>query len=58
ASSSEQPGTILVKDGHLFAKGSDGWIELLSLQLEGRKPMEASEFLRGFRHESGSVHFV
>lgn len=58
ASSSESPGTILVKDGHLYAKGSDGWIELLSLQLEGRKPMEASEFLHGFRHDRDTICFL
>ncbi len=51
-------GTILVDRGRLYASGSDGWIELLSLQLEGRKPMEATEFLRGFRHENESLKFV
>lgn len=49
------PGTLYVDQGRLCAKGSDGWIELLSLQLEGRKPMEASEFLRGFRPDAGPL---
>jgi methionyl-tRNA formyltransferase len=53
--SAEPAGTILVKDGHLYAKGTDGWLELLLLQLEGRKPMEAAEFLRGFRHDRESI---
>ncbi|MEI6847477.1 MAG: methionyl-tRNA formyltransferase [Chlorobiaceae bacterium] len=52
------PGSLLVKDGHLYVKGGDGWLELLSLQLEGRKPMEAAEFLRGFRHDQEPLIFV
>jgi methionyl-tRNA formyltransferase len=56
--SAEPPGSILVKDGRLFAKGTDGWLELLSLQMEGRKPMEAAEFLRGFRHDREPLLFL
>ncbi len=52
------PGTIAVRDGRLYAQGSDGWLELLWLQLEGRKPMEAAEFLRGFRHDSSPLSVV
>ena len=55
---SAPPGTVLVDQGRLYAKGSDGWLELLSLQLEGRKPMEATEFLRGFRSDAASSLFV
>lgn len=52
------PGAILVDHGRLYATCSDGWLEILSLQLEGRKPMEAAEFLRGFRPDSGPQLFV
>ncbi len=52
------PGTLFVDQGRLYAKCSDGWLELLSLQLEGRKTMEASEFLRGFRADAGSSQCV
>ncbi|MEI8033093.1 MAG: methionyl-tRNA formyltransferase [Chlorobiaceae bacterium] len=52
------PGRIAVSDGRLYAQGTDGWIELLSLQLEGRKPMEAREFVRGFRHLEGAAGFL
>jgi len=55
---SASPGRILADKGRLYASGSDGWLELLSLQLEGRKPMEASEFLRGLRHDAESLFFV
>ncbi len=56
--SSASPGTVLVEQGRLYARAADGWLELLSLQLEGRKPMEASEFVKGFRHNAGSSLFV
>jgi methionyl-tRNA formyltransferase len=52
------PGTLLVDQKRLYVNCSDGWLELLSLQLEGRKPMEAAEFLRGFRHEAEPPLFV
>ena len=55
---SASPGTVRVSQGKLLAKGGDGWLELLSLQLEGRKPMEAAEFLRGYRHDSDPSIFV
>jgi len=46
---------MLIEDGCLYARGTDGWIEILSLQLEGKRPMDAGEFLRGFREESGAL---
>ncbi|NTW55734.1 MAG: methionyl-tRNA formyltransferase [Chlorobiaceae bacterium] len=49
------PGTVMVGDGRFCVRCSDGWIELLSLQLEGRKPMEAGEFLRGYRQADAPV---
>lgn len=44
-----EPGRVLVCDGRLFAGTLDGWIEILELQLEGKRVLEASGFLRGFR---------
>jgi len=55
---SASPGALLVNQGRLYAACSDGWLELLSLQLEGRKNMEASEFVRGFRQNAESSLFV
>lgn len=52
------PGTVFVDSGKLYASCSDGWLELLSLQLEGRKPMDAADFLRGLRHDSQQQLFV
>lgn len=49
------PGTVMIGEGRFFVRCSDGWIELLSLQLEGRKPMDAGEFLRGYRQADAPV---
>ena len=45
-----KPGTI-VSDGRHFIRDSckDGFINIASLQLEGKKRMNTVEFLRGFR---------
>jgi methionyl-tRNA formyltransferase len=44
-----KPGTVIT-DGKLFLKIAckDGLLNIVSLQLEGRKRMNTSEFLRGF----------
>lgn len=44
------PGTH-ESDGKSFLRfaGEDGWIEVLELQLEGKKRMSVADFLRGFR---------
>jgi methionyl-tRNA formyltransferase len=48
APASSQPGEIHI-DSHnmLVACAGDTWLELLELQLEGKKRMPAAEFLRG-----------
>ncbi len=43
-----QPGEIRVDGGRLFAAcAEDTWLEFLEVQLEGKKRMAATEFLRG-----------
>ncbi|MGP8250891.1 MAG: methionyl-tRNA formyltransferase [Terracidiphilus sp.] len=43
-----QPGAICVTDGRLFAAcADDTWLELVEVQLEGKKRMAVAEFLRG-----------
>ncbi len=46
----EKPGTV-VTDGSTFLKfaATDGYIHILELQLEGKKRMQVSEFLKGYR---------
>jgi len=51
------PGTILVSEGRLYSACAEGAIEILSLQMGGKRVMEASEFLFGFRSEEGLRQF-
>lgn len=49
-----RPGTITVEQERLFvAAGNASWIEVLELQMEGRKRLLAGEFLRGASPRSG-----
>lgn len=43
------PGSIQIQDEKLFVGCSDGLIQILEIQLEGRKRLTAEEFLRGYR---------
>jgi methionyl-tRNA formyltransferase len=48
APDSAQPGQIHVENHRLFAGcAGDTWLELVEVQLEGKKRMAAAEFLRG-----------
>lgn len=50
-----EPGQLRVEDRRIFvACAEDTWLELLELQLEGKKRLQAAEFLRGNRLESGT----
>ncbi len=42
-----RPGTVHTEDGRLGISTLDGWIEVLRLQVPGRRPVSAAEFLRG-----------
>jgi methionyl-tRNA formyltransferase len=41
------PGKVLKSGKHLLVSGKDAWLEILELQPEGKKRMEASAFLLG-----------
>ena len=49
------PGALLADGKRLFAGCGDGSIELLEIQMEGKKRMAASAFLNGFAIEAGEV---
>jgi methionyl-tRNA formyltransferase len=51
-----QPGDIL-SDGKNFIKVAckGGYVEILSIQIEGKKQLDTEEFLRGFKIEEFSV---
>lgn len=45
------PGGIWTENGKMYAGSGSAALEILELQLEGKKPLNSSEFLRGFRAE-------
>ena len=45
----ENPGTIRASKTQLFIATSDQWLEILDLQLAGKKRMPARDFLNGFK---------
>ena len=45
----EAPGTVRMEGSHLHAACADGWLEVLELQLEGRKRMATADLLRGIQ---------
>ncbi|WP_172682790.1 hypothetical protein [Verrucomicrobium spinosum] len=47
SSTTVDPGALQIAQGRLFVSCGDGALELLGVQLEGRKPMPAGDFLRG-----------
>jgi len=50
-----EPGQILAEQGTLFVACADGsWLELVEVQLEGKRRMTAGDFLRGHAVESGT----
>jgi methionyl-tRNA formyltransferase len=51
------PGTLALAGGRLLVHGIDGWLELLSLQAEGKKSMDGESFARGLRFGSEPLCF-
>ena len=50
-----EPGSLLAEQGTLFVASGDGtWLELVEVQLEGKRRMTSGEFLRGHAIESGT----
>ncbi|MGA7525212.1 MAG: methionyl-tRNA formyltransferase [Acidobacteriaceae bacterium] len=50
-----EPGQMLADQGTLFvACGAGTWLELVEVQMEGKRRMTAGEFLRGHAVESGT----
>ncbi|HWR02264.1 MAG TPA: methionyl-tRNA formyltransferase [Chlorobaculum sp.] len=52
-----RPGTLALAGGRLLARGGDGWLELLSVQAEGKKPMDGESLARGLRFGSEPLCF-
>jgi methionyl-tRNA formyltransferase len=50
----DEPGAIHVEQGRLFVRcGAATWLELLEVQLEGKKRMPIADFLRGYALRAG-----
>ncbi|MCA1802284.1 MAG: methionyl-tRNA formyltransferase [Rhodothermaceae bacterium] len=47
-----RPAQVITDNNKVFAGCADGVVELLKVQLEGKKIMEASEFFRGYKGAS------
>ncbi len=47
------PGELRVEEGQLRVGCAGGTVELVEVQMEGKKRMEAGDFLRGFQVKSG-----
>ena len=45
----EEAGKLSVVEGKLFVGTGRGWLEILELQLAGKKRMSAGDFLRGYK---------
>ena len=43
------PGTFVLEKGHIYANASDLQLELLEVQLSGKKRMDARSFVNGVR---------
>lgn len=48
------PGALVQENGKLYAGTSDGVLELLEIQLEGKKRMPVSDLLNGFQPEKNA----
>ncbi len=47
------PGELLAEGDHLFIGCGEGGLEVLEVQLEGKKRMAARDFIHGYRPQTG-----
>ncbi|MGB3526338.1 MAG: methionyl-tRNA formyltransferase [Flavobacteriales bacterium] len=47
------PGTVTISNGRLLIHCGKGVIEALEIQMQGKRPMDASSFLRGLQRRTG-----
>ncbi len=55
SNSTAKPGTLVVKGKRLYVCTADGNVEVLSLQPETKKPMDAAAFINGYRLQEGDA---
>ena len=44
-----QPGIIIFNDNSILASTKDGFIEILELQIQGKRKMTSFEFINGYK---------
>ena len=49
------PGKVFILEGRFFISGNDGFLEVLELQLEGKKHLLSSEFLNGYKFRENDM---
>jgi methionyl-tRNA formyltransferase len=49
------PGTLDLFEKKLYVACSDHWLELIQVQLEGKKPVSGADFARGAQNFSNLV---
>ena len=52
ATGDEEVGSVKVEKGRLYVMCGDAWLEILELQMAGKKRMNARDFLNGMRGKS------
>ncbi len=50
-----EPGQVVVAEGRFVVAAGEGNVELLRVQPEGKREMEAAEFLRGHHFAAGTI---
>jgi len=50
----DDPGALRIEQERMFVRcGAETWLELVEVQLEGKKRMQAADFLRGYALKTG-----
>ena len=50
-----QPATLAADKHHLYVATADCWLEILELQIAGKRRMAAQDFLNGMRGKINSL---
>ena len=45
----QEPGIIIFNDNSILASTKDGFIEILELQIQGKRKMTSFEFINGYK---------
>jgi methionyl-tRNA formyltransferase len=54
-SPASSPGTVKIEKESMFVSCADGFIEILEIQLEGKKRMPVQKFIKGYKIQDGDL---